>query len=55
MLTDKIDINDQRETILIELELPTPISSQLSRENTKLTLPEAKAQARLDELGEQEG
>ncbi len=55
MFTDKLDINDQRETILIELEQPTPISSQLSRENTKLTLPEAKAQARLDELRERDG
>ncbi len=54
MLTDKIDINDQRETIQILLEIPTPISSQLSRENTKLSLPEAKAQARHDEQSNQD-
>ena len=53
MLTDKIDINDQSEQIRIVLESPTPVSSQLSRENTKLSLPEAKAQARLDEQSNQ--
>ena len=49
MLTDKLDINQEREIILIRRGDPP------DEEQPKLTLPEVKAQARLDELGEQEG
>lgn len=45
MLTDKIDINDQRETILIELELPTPM----------LTLPDESEKAVSHTLGDSSG
>ncbi len=45
MFTDKLDINDQRETILIELERPTPIR----------TMPDESEKADSHALGDSTG